>query len=237
MAKTLPISKRLLCCAALVPEGSRLADIGTDHGYLGIHLLREGRVRHVVAADLRPQPLARARENAREYGTDGQMEFLLSDGLEKLDPMSVDAVVCAGMGGDLIIRLLENAPWLRDARYTLILQPQSAGQAVRRYLADPGFAVADERLVEDAGFLYTVLRACFDGVQRTLTAGEQYVSRQLLENGGALLPAYLRRVEKALAITVAGLRSADTPRPERQAYYEQALADVQEMERQYGNSQ
>lgn len=237
MNKVPPISKRLLCCASLVPSGCRLADIGTDHGYLGIYLLLAGRVRRVIAADLRPQPLARAVKNAEEYGVSERMEFVLSDGLSALDKDKFDAVVCAGMGGDLIIRLLENAPWLRDGRYTLILQPQSAGQSVRRYLAEQGFAAEEERLIEDAGFLYTVMRARFDGTARTLSAGEQYVSKQLLQSKSELLPAYLHRLRKALQITVDGLRSAEHPRPERQAYYEQALREIAEMEKCYGNDQ
>lgn len=231
----LPISKRLLCCAGLVPQGCRLADIGTDHGYLGIHLLREGVARHVTASDLRPQPLARARENARQYGVDDRMDFLLSDGLCGLDPSQIDTIVCAGMGGDLIIRMLQPCAWLRDARYTLILQPQSAGQALRRYLAEEGFAVDTETLVQDAGFLYTVLRARYDSVPRRLTPGEQYVSPQLLKSGSGLLPAYLRRVAGALSVTVQGLKNADRPRPERQYYYEQALCEVLEMEKRYAN--
>lgn len=237
MKQKLPISKRLLCCAALVPEDSRLADIGTDHGYLGIYLLLAGKVRHVIAADLRPQPLARAKQNARKYAVEDRMEFCLSDGLANIDPDSCDAIICAGMGGDLIIRLLTECAWLRDARYTLILQPQSSGQAVRRYLAENGFAVDRETLVQDAGFLYTVLRARFDGQRRTLSPGAQYVSQQLLESGSGLLGAYLHRVSGALAVTVEGLRNADKLRPERQQYYEQALLEVREMERRYGNSE
>ncbi len=237
MNKVVPISKRLLCCASLVPEGARLADIGTDHGYLGIYLLLAGRVRHVIAADLRPQPLARAMQNAEEYGVAERMEFVLSDGFSALEKDKFDTVVCAGMGGDLIIRLLENAPWLRNGRYTLVLQPQSSGQSVRRYLAEQGFDAEEERLVEDAGFLYTVMRVRFSGEVRTLSAGEQYVSRQLLQSESELLPAYLHRLCKALQITVDGLRSADKPRPERQAYYERALCEIREMEKCYGNDQ
>ena len=99
----IPISKRLLCCAGFVEPGARVADIGTDHGYLGIYLLKNGIARQVTACDLRPLPLRNAQENAERFGVGAQMEFLLSDGLERVTPDRIDTVVCAGMGGDLIV--------------------------------------------------------------------------------------------------------------------------------------
>ena len=98
----LPISKRLLCCAAMVPSGSRVADIGTDHGYLGIYLLQNGISPHVIACDLRKGPLDNARKNARLFEVDGSMAFRLSDGLAEISPEEIDCAVLAGMGGDLI---------------------------------------------------------------------------------------------------------------------------------------
>ena len=154
-----PISNRLLLCAALVPPGSRAADIGTDHGYLAVHLLREGVCPFVTAADLREQPLQKARENAARFGVADRMQFLLSDGLQSIPPDAAGTIVMAGMGGDLMVRILEAAPWVCDARYTLILQPQSAGQALRQYLAGHGFLIEREALAQDGHFLYTVLRA------------------------------------------------------------------------------
>ena len=86
----IPISKRLLCCAGFVEPGARVADIGTDHGYLGIYLLKNGIARQVTACDLRPLPLRNAQENAERFGVGAQMEFLLSDGLERVTPDRID---------------------------------------------------------------------------------------------------------------------------------------------------
>ncbi len=227
------ISNRLACCASLIPPGCRVADIGADHGYLSIWLLQTGAARTVVAADLREQPLARARRNAARYGVSGRIRFVLSDGLEKIAPDEIDCVVCAGMGGDCIAHILQGAPWLRDARYSLVLQPQSAGQALRQYLTQQGFAIETETLARDGGFYYTVLRARF-GAPATLTPGQQYVSPQLLQSGSALLPAYLARVESALRTTVQGLGRSQKAAPERVAYYTQALQEVEEMRHVYG---
>ena len=227
-----PISNRLLLCAAMVPPGSRVADIGTDHGYLAVYLLQNGICPFVTAADLREQPLQKARENAARFGVSDKMQFLLSDGLQDIPPGAAETIVMAGMGGDLIVRILQAAPWVCDARYTLILQPQSAGQALRQYLSEHGFAIDREALVQDGHFLYTVLRAR-KGAMPPLTPGQQYATPQLLQEGGPLLPKYLARIESALAGTVQGLQKADEP--EKLRYYQTALAEIREMRKQHDN--
>ena len=175
----LPISKRLLACAAFVEPGQRVADVGTDHGYLAVHLLRAGVCPFVTAADLREQPLQKAREYAARFGVSEKMRFFLSDGLQGIPPDAADTIIMAGMGGDLMVRILEAAPWVCDARYTLILQPQSAGQALRQYLAGHGVLIEREALAQDGHFLYTVLRAK-KGTMPPLTPGQQYATPQLL---------------------------------------------------------
>lgn len=230
----LPISKRLLCCAELIPTGSRVADIGTDHGYLGIYLLKEGKATHVLACDLREGPLDNARRNAALFGVQAQMDFRLSDGLAKVRPEEVDTIVLAGMGGDLIVRILSQCTWLRDERLTLILQPQSAGNALRRWLAEEGFELLREEPVLDGSFLYTVMQVRF-GAARALTPGEEYCSPALFKSGSPLVAQYLARVQAALQTTVEGLRHAEKQRPDRLSYFSQALREIQEMRERYGN--
>lgn len=229
----IPVSNRLLCCASMLAPGCRVADIGTDHGYLPIYLLHAGIAQTVIAADLREQPLAKARQNAAHYGVRDKVQFVLSDGLQKIAPDAADTIICAGMGGDCIIQILDAAPWLRDARYTLVLQPQSTGQTLRRYLSENGFAIERETLAQDGGFCYSVLRARF-GAAQPLTPGQQYVSPQLLADGSELLSVYIARIETALRTTVEGLQASQKAAPERVAYYTQALREVEEMRHDYG---
>lgn len=231
----IPISKRLRCCADMVPHGARVADIGTDHGYLGIWLLRQGAAAFVTAADLREKPLQKARENAEKFQVSDRMDFVLSDGLQKIAPDAADTVVCAGMGGDCITAILAACPWLRDPRYTLILQPQSGGQDLRRWLGENGFCMEREVPVSDGGFLYTVALVRYDGVIRMLSPGEQYVSKQLLESGSELVGTYLGRIENALCGTVESLTRSAVPQTEKLGYFRQALEEVRERMKDYVN--
>lgn len=230
----LPISKRLLCCASMVQPGSRVADIGTDHGYLGIYLLQTGAARHVIACDLRKDPLENARRNAKLFGVDGKMELRLSDGLEKILPDEVDTVVMAGMGGDLIQKILSQCPWRKREGLQFILQPQSAGNVLRRWLCEDGFEIQREEPVQDGHFLYTVMDIR-QGEPAPLTPGTEYASPALLASGSPLVGNYLARVENALQETVRGLTNAEKQRPERLAYFGQALLEIQEMRKNYAD--
>ena len=149
-----------------------------------------------------------------------------------IDPDEVDTIVCAGMGGDLIAQILDRCRWVRDPRYTLILQPQSSGNDLRRKLARMGFAIEQERLVRDGGFLYQAMAARF-GNAAPVTPGQEYVSAALLRSGDPLLPDYFDRLIPSLERTVEGLRRGSEP--ERLQYYETALRELREMRELYDN--
>ena len=222
----LPISKRLLLCDELVPPCGIVADVGTDHGYLAIHLLQTGKCARVIAADLREKPLESARTNAALYGVADKMTFVQTDGLCKIEPGSFDALVLAGMGGDLIARILAEAPWLDGGNYTLILQPQSAANELRRWLGERGWSIDREHLVRDGRFLYSVL-AVRPGQGRALSPGEQYVSPALRREEDPLYPAYLERMKRALELTVQGIsQSADPADQARSEYFRSALNEI-----------
>ena len=197
----LPISARLLACAGFVSPGERVADIGCDHGYLGIHLLQTGRASAVIASDLRPGPLQSAVRNAAKYGVGDRMRFYLSDGAAGI-PRDFDCMVCAGMGADTMISILEAAPWLRSQQYRLILQCQSKTPALRQYLSETGWRIAEEAVLRDGRFLYTVMEVWWQPEYPRLTPGEYYFPPALLENPGEALPEYYRYVVNGLRIAV-----------------------------------
>lgn len=188
----LPLSNRLLACCALVAPGDRVADVGCDHGYLGIHLLQSGIAASVIESDVAPGPLDSARRNAAKYGTQDRTSFFLSDGVQSI-PRDFDTLVCAGMGGDTMISILSAAPWLCSSRYRLILQCQSKRPELRRYLSDHGFAICRETLAQDGKFLYPVMEVRYAPGQ-ALTGAELYITPALRQSGSPLLPAFLTHV-------------------------------------------
>ena len=198
----LPISDRLLACCNFVSPGERVADIGCDHGYLAIHLLQTGKAQSVIAADINEGPLLSAVRNAEKFGVRDRIEFYLSNGARKI-PRDFDTMVCAGMGADTIISILEGAPWLRDAKYRLILQCQSKTPTLRRYLSETGFRIYEESVLRDGRFLYTIMEAGWRPEYRKLTPGEWYFPPALLENPSVDVPAYYRWVVGGLELTTA----------------------------------
>ena len=152
----LPISERLLACCNFVCKGDRVADIGCDHGYLGIHLLTGCIASHMIEADVAPGPLESARRNAKKYGVETAMTFCLSDGVQNV-PHDFDTLVCAGMGAETMISILSAAPWLRDPKYRLILQCQTKTHLLRRYLSENGWCITEESAVRDGKFIYTAM--------------------------------------------------------------------------------
>ena len=195
----LPISDRLLACAGFVAPGDRVADIGCDHGYLAIHVLTQGIARSVIAADIGEGPQQSALHNAVKFGVRDKIEFYLSDGVRNI-PRDFDSMVCAGMGGDTMIHILESAPWLRSEKYRLILQCQSKTPMLRQYLSEHGWRIHEESVLRDGRFLYTVMEVVYQPDYPRLTEMEGYFPAALLENPGKDLPAYYRWVVRGLEI-------------------------------------
>ena len=221
----LPISSRLLACAGFVAPGDRVADIGCDHGYLGIHLLTRGIAAHMIESDVAQGPLDSARRNARKFHTENATTFCLSDGVKDI-PRDFDTLVCAGMGADTIMAILSAAPWLKSGAYRLILQCQSKRPELRQWLYDAGWRINRETLAQDGKFIYTVMEVVYEP-GHGLTPAQTYITPQLLDDASPLLPAFFDRVRRGVAMTVAGLgRSGSDQLP----IYEEILRDLDAME-------
>jgi tRNA (adenine22-N1)-methyltransferase len=214
----LELSPRLQLLADWVPQGARLADIGTDHAYLPVWLMLHARVTAAIASDLRRGPLARAKETGRTYGV-GQITYRLGNGLASVRPEETDCVVIAGMGGENIAGILSAAPWTADGKHTLLLQPNTHAEYLRRFLMDHGYAITREALVYDRGTIYPVM---------DVTAGEMSLSLGQLWGGAKLLRDPLGEryiIEKILRLqgAVAGLNRSGAPADQEKA---DALRDV-----------
>lgn len=153
------LSKRLRMVADCVTKGNVVADVGCDHAYISIYLV-EGKIApKTIALDVNEGPLLRAQENIMSYGMGNLITTRLSDGLHKLEPNEVDSIVIAGMGGPLMIKILEEGSECVKAAKELILQPQSEIWRVREYLHNLNFEITKEDMCIDEGKYYTVLYA------------------------------------------------------------------------------
>ena len=177
MTRELSLRPRLALLASLVPRDTVLADVGTDHGYIPVYLRQKGVIDRAIASDIGREPLGHARRTAEEYGVTG-IDFRLCAGLDAIAPEECGTVLIAGMGGETIRDILAAAPWTRDGRHTLLLQPQTKLEELRLWLCENGYAIAREHLVRDKGKLYVVM---------TATAGERFTpSAEQLYGGLAL---------------------------------------------------
>lgn len=228
------LSSRLLSCAQMVQPGNVAADVGTDHGYLPIYLLQQGICSRVIASDIREMPLEAAKRSARRAGITEGLSFFLSDGLKNLPVEEIQTVICAGMGGDCIVHILEQTRDVWTPDYQLILQPQSSANDLRKWLGEQGFSICRERLSQDGKFIYTAMEVRYGGAC-PITPGYHYLSKALLDCRDPLLDAYARRIHQNLQQTVSGMRAAKVPVDvSALSYYETALFEVTKLEEQYG---
>lgn len=177
------LSKRLKAVAELVTPGMRLADVGTDHGYIPIYLTEAGVIPSAIAMDINKGPLERAKEHIREHGLEGKIQTRLSDGLKNLQMNEADCMIAAGIGGGLVIRILSEERDTAGSLKELILQPQSEIDSVRKYLTEEGYRIVAEDMVYEDGKYYPMMKAvpCMAG------AGEIPYSEEELEFGRVLL--------------------------------------------------
>lgn len=221
------LSNRLLACCAFVRPGDRVADVGCDHGYVSIYLLKTGIASSVIASDVAEGPLQSAMDNAAKFGVGNRISFFLSDGVGNI-PRDFDCLVCAGMGADTMMSILGAAPWLKDGKYRLILQCQSKRPQLRRWLYDEGYHIRRETLAKDGKFVYSIMEVVYEP-GHSISPAECYISRPLLENCHPLLPQYYERVCHGLALTVEGMRrSAD----QQLESYEDILKELEQLKEQ-----
>ena len=155
------LDKRLSAVAALVRQGSRLADIGTDHAYLPVHLVQAGVCPSAIASDIGAGPLDAARRTVTENGLTSEIALRLGNGLATVSAGEVEDVAIAGMGGETIVMILEAAPWVQDEGIRLILQPMTRAEDLRRWLLSHGFTILEEHLIIDGRHLYPVMAAAY----------------------------------------------------------------------------
>lgn len=167
------LTKRLAACAALVTKGGVVCDVGTDHAYLPAELLQKEICQRAVATDIHEGPLRVARRTLEATGVLPRAELVLCDGVERVDPAGITDVVIAGMGGEMIIHILEQCSWRTQVHW--ILQPMTKVPTLRRWLSENGFGGWTEQVVVEGDRYYLVLSARAGCETRCLTPLEEEV--------------------------------------------------------------
>lgn len=202
---------RLRAAAGFVRQGARLADIGTDHAYLPVSLLRGGRIPFAVASDISAGPLAHARETAAFAGIgEDRLALALTPGLQGLEAYRPTDITICGMGGEMIAGILADAPFVRNPDIRLILQPMTRAHILRRYLAENGFAVTAETLARVKRHVYTCLCVHYTGEPYALTPLDAFLGAYYTRGEGRVHPlfsAYLEEQISTVRRRVLGLRS------------------------------
>lgn len=183
------VSKRLELVASLVSHET-IADIGTDHGYVPIYLYLQGKIKKAYACDVRKGPLEKCRANIALHGAEGAIETRLGSGLTPLQPGEAETAIMAGMGGMLIVHILQDSPEVAASLKELVLSPQRDFSEVRRYLHKIGFAIKEERMLKDDGKPYVLMR-CEKETEKYDKEIEYLYGKRLLEQKEPLLKEFL----------------------------------------------
>jgi tRNA (adenine22-N1)-methyltransferase len=187
------LDERLSAAAALVRPGQPVADIACDHGKLAAVLAASGLYPRVIAADLRPGPLAKAQKTLQNAGCAQMVELRLGDGLSVLAPGEVGTVVLAGVSAQTTVDILSAAPWIFDrGGPRLVLVPATRHAELRRWLLSNGFDLVQDRPVQAAGRWYAVMAAEYTGHRSLPTLEDCLYGKTLAWPGGEAYAALER---------------------------------------------
>lgn len=215
------LSKRLEAVVRLAGTCQCIADIGTDHGYIPIYMVEQHLAERAIAMDVNKGPLERAQKNIQAYRMEDKIVTRLSDGAAALKSGEADGVIIAGMGGLLTIRILESGEEILKTVQTLVLQPQSELEQVRKFLAEHGYRITAENMVLDEGKYYPMMRV-EHGTQEKWEEQEYAFGKYLIAAGNPVLQEFLEKEEKLCGEILSSLEGKSGEHVERRR------AEVQE---------
>ena len=220
------LTPRLNCIINYV-NSDTAADIGTDHAYIPIELIRIGRARRVIASDVKKGPLEIAEGNIKKYGLSDKIETRLGSGISVLGSGEADTVIIAGMGGELICEILK-ADMDKARKSTLIIQPMNAQYELRRFLIDNGFTIEKEDIENEKHRVYNIL-VVKNGEQKPFEKDIDYHIPVYLYNHPKFNLLYEKKKREFNKIT-AGLERSENCDIERLNYYKSCIRELEEIE-------
>jgi tRNA (adenine22-N1)-methyltransferase len=207
----LKLTSRLEKIASLVTEGKKIADVGTDHGYIPVYLLKKEIIPFAVLSDVNKGPLDNGKKLVMKNNLIKKVDFKLGSGIDVLEKDEVDEVIIAGMGGMLIADILENKKSVSHHLQKLILQPMQAQSSLRQYLLENGYKIIDEVLVREDFRIYEVIVAKYTG-KNTVVKDDIYfeVGEQLVQNRDPLLKDFVEKKIKSYTDILEHLKDIDS---------------------------
>ncbi len=207
------ISGRMKAVADMVLPGAVVADIGCDHAFVSIYLIENNIAPHVIASDVRKGPVSIAKGNVEGKGLADRIDVRMGNGLEALSAGEADSIIIAGMGGMLMIDILQSGMEVATGCRQLVLQPQSDIDRVRRYLYENGYFIAREKMLVDEGKLYNILDVRTSG--EALTVDENFelyckFGKYLLEGKSGILKEYMEKQYEVNSGIIRELSDIDT---------------------------
>ena len=154
------LTDRLQSIADMVDKGATIVDVGTDHGYIPAYLVKNNIVKRAIACDINEGPLNSCKSFVRSLGLEDRIDCVLSDGLKNIDG-EYDTVIIAGMGGELISNILDNADRIKTCK--LIINPMTHPELARKWLYQNGFCIEKDIVVPDGKHHYSILKAYYTG--------------------------------------------------------------------------
>ena len=207
--KQIRLDSRLTAAAKYATSGGIAADIGTDHAFLPCYLIQCGKSRRALACDIRQGPLEKAKQTVDEYGLCDKVRLVLCDGLcgiGETDRTQITDIIIAGMGGEMIEKILADSPWVQNERYNLIFQPMTKAHTLRKFLCDNGYEIADETACVAANKHYTVINARFCDAAQKYDLPYLYAGKLLNKSDGESLE-YKRMIANKLTAAARGMQS------------------------------
>lgn len=214
MPRELDLDERLKLAASFVRPNAVFADIGCDHGRLSVYLMQQCAAARGYACDIRPQPLDKAKQLLSRKGLSDKVETILTDGLIGLEGRGITDVIVAGIGGEVLAHIVEEASFLKDSSVRIILQPQSKEQLLRRTLYRLGYRIEQEECVHAGRFLYTVMVVSYCGEKKEIDDFFAYCGL-LTENSNKLKKEKLCRTAATLAEIAVNMKNS----PDKQEEY------------------
>jgi len=197
-----------LCISELISPCNKISDVGTDHAYLPIYLVQEGKAKYAYASDINIGPTERAEKNIKEYGLSDKINAYRAPGLYGIDEISPDTIIIAGMGGELIRDILSESEYVKAKIPELILQPMTQQHELRKWLCKNGFNIYREALVNEDNRIYQIICAKYCGKPYKLSDAELIVGKENIINNTPELKELITKNIKALNIAKQGKSSA-----------------------------